>query len=128
MNWTVARKRTCLNLIGVLMLLVGLGSALLIYKNAASNSYADQSYKDWDGNIYPVTPGDSKMYRHNLEVMGGRMNVMLNDFSRWFSGLWHGKSLALIIGSATLIISLGLFKAAAGAGRQSKSGLPDADN
>ena len=40
-------------------------------------------------NIYPIMPEDSKLYRHNLEVYGGKLNVIMDDFRRWFVGLWQ---------------------------------------
>ncbi len=109
MNWKILKKRTFLNLIGAIILVVGLGSAVIIYKSAENDSYGAWGYGVADGNIYPIMPGDSKMYRHNLEVMGGKLNVMVDDFSRWFGGLWHGKSLAVIIGCTTIIICFGFF-------------------
>ncbi len=112
MNWKIIKKRTLLNLLGAIILLVGLGSAVIIYKSAVNDAYGAWGYGVADGNIYPIMPGDSKMYRHNLEVMGGKLNVMVDDFSRWFGGLWQGKSLAVIIGCATIIICIGLFYAA----------------
>jgi hypothetical protein len=54
-------------------------------------------------------PEDSKTYRHNLEVYGGKFNLIIDDFRRWFVGLWQGKSLAVIIGGITIIISFGFF-------------------
>ena len=62
--------------------------------------------------MYPIMPENSKLYRHNLEVYGGKFTVIMDDFRRWFIGLWHGKSLALIIAFTTLIISLAFFYAA----------------
>jgi len=49
------------------------------------------------------------MYRHNLEVYGGKLNVIMDDFRRWFDGLWHGKSLAFIVSCTTIVISFGFF-------------------
>jgi hypothetical protein len=62
-----------------------------------------------NGTIYPIMPEDSKMYSHNLELYGGKLNVIMDDFRRWFLGLWHGKSLAFIIACTTIIISGGFF-------------------
>jgi hypothetical protein len=98
MNRKILNRRTWLNLISAIILAVGLSSAVLIYQRA--------------GNVYPAMPEDSKMYRHNLEVYGGKFMVMIDDFRRWFLGLWHGKSLAVIIGCTTIIISFGFFYAA----------------
>ena len=57
-------------------------------------------------------PGDSKLYRHNLEVYGGKFSVIMDDFRRWFIGLWQGKSLAVIIAGTAILISWALFVAA----------------
>jgi hypothetical protein len=112
MNWLILKPRTRLNLIGALILVIGLGGAALIYQRAGQDAYGALGYEFVDGAIYPIMPQDSKMYRHNLEVYGGKLNVMMDDFHRWFFGLWHGRSLAVIIGSLTLMISGGFFYAA----------------
>jgi hypothetical protein len=109
-------------------MVVGLGSAVLIYKSAMNDSYGAWGYGVVDGNIYPILPGDSKMYRHNLEVMGGKLSVMMDDFSRWFGGLWHGKSLAIIIACITFIISFGFFKAANSMDRRLTSDAANENN
>ncbi len=109
MNWKILKQRTCLNLISAIILVVGLGSATLIYQRAGNNPYGALGYEVVDGTIYPIMPENSKLYRHNLEVYGGKLNVIMDDFRRWFVGLWHGKSLALIIACTTIIISFGFF-------------------
>jgi len=49
------------------------------------------------------------MYRHNLEVYCGKANVIMDDFRRWFAGLWQGKPLAVIIGSTAILMAFGCF-------------------
>jgi len=100
MNWKILNHRTWLNLIGTIILLVGLGSSGLIYQKAGNDPYG------------PLDFENSKLYRHNLEVYGGKFSLIMDDFSRWFSGLWHGKSLALIVACSTIIVSFGFFYAA----------------
>ncbi|MCK9375570.1 MAG: hypothetical protein M0P73_05410 [Syntrophobacterales bacterium] len=112
MNWKILNQRTWLNLISAIILLVGLGSAALIYQRADNTPYGALGYESADGTIYPIMPEDSKMYRHNLEVYGGKLNVMMDDFRRWFSGLWQGKSLAFMVACITLVIAFGFFYAA----------------
>jgi hypothetical protein len=112
MNWKIFKQRACLNLIGAIILMVGLGSGVLIYQRAANMPYGALGYEIVDGVAYPIMPEDSKMYVHNLELYGGKMNVIMDDFRRWFAGLWQGKSLAVMIGGLTVIISLGFFYAA----------------
>ncbi|MHB9073227.1 MAG: hypothetical protein ACYC6G_06870 [Desulfobaccales bacterium] len=112
MNWKILPRRTRLNLISAIILLAGLGSAALIYHRAANLPGGASGYEAADGAILPIMPEDSKMYRHNLEVYGGKLNVMMDDFRRWFAGLWQGKSLAVIIACTSLIIAYGFFYAA----------------
>jgi hypothetical protein len=39
-------------------------------------------------------PSLSKRYVHDLEVYGGRANVLQDELLRWFEGLWKGRELA----------------------------------
>jgi hypothetical protein len=48
----------------------------------------------------------TKLYRHDLEVYGGRANVLADDFREWFAGLWHGRSLALTVAVLTVLAAL----------------------
>jgi len=101
-------------------LLIGLSSAALIYQRAGNDPYGALGYEGADGTIYPIMPENSKLYRHNLEVYGGKFSVIMDDFRRWFLGLWHGKSLAVIIACSTIIISFGFFYAANHLSQRSK--------
>ena len=97
MNKKILHQRTWLNLIGTIILLVGLGSAVLIYRSAGNDSYGALDFEN------------SKQYRHNLEVYGGKFTVIMDDCRRWFLGLWQGKSLAVILACSSIIISFGIF-------------------
>lgn len=105
----ITHMRTRLYLISALVLLAGLGSAVLIYITAENGPDNTMGYEMAGGHVYPVAPEDSKTYMHDLELYGGKANVLANDFLRWFSGLWHGTSLAFTVGFITILISLGLF-------------------
>jgi hypothetical protein len=83
--------------ITAIILLVGLGSAILIYLTAENVSDSVLGYED------------SKIYKHDLELYGGKANVLADEFMRWFSGLWHGKSLAFTVTCITIFISFGFF-------------------
>jgi hypothetical protein len=50
----------------------------------------------------------SKKYVHDLEVYGGRANVIQDEFLRWFEGLWQGKQLGVTIASITGFLFLAL--------------------
>jgi hypothetical protein len=105
------RKRknlqTCFYLISAIILLVGLSGSVWIYLTAENDSKSVLGYEIAGGNAYLVTPENSKKYVHDLELYGGKMNVLADELMGWFVGLWHGKSLALIVGCVTILISLG---------------------
>ena len=112
MKRKVADLRESLILIGAIIMLVGLGSAILIYQSTGDNSDSVFGYEIIDGSAYPIRPEDSRMYRRDLELYGGKAAVLADDFSRWFVGLWHGKSLAFMVAGISIFISFGIFFAA----------------
>ena len=97
MKGKITNLQTRLYLITAIILLVGLGSAILIYLIAENDSDSVLGYED------------SKKYIHDLELYGGKANVLANEFMRWFAGLWHGKSLAFTVACITIFISFGVF-------------------
>ena len=105
-------RRTFLNLIGSIILLVGLGTAILIYRTAESDSRNVLGYEQGNGSVYPVNPDDSKKYLRDMELYGGKANVLADEFRRWFIGLWHGESLGFMIGGITILIAICIFYAA----------------
>lgn len=104
--------QTWLYLAGALILIVGLITAALVYRSASEDMGDIDGYEIIDGVAYPVMLPDSKRYRHDLELFGGKAAVMADDFSRWFSGLWKGKRLALTLTVLSIGISLLCFRAA----------------
>jgi hypothetical protein len=112
MKGRIADTRTWLNLASVLILVAGLGSALVIYQRAAPEAKAVLGYEEAGGSVYPVMPEDSKQYERSMELYGGKANLLADQLRRWFLGLWQGKSLALTVACITLLISLGIFFAA----------------
>ena len=99
MKWKITNLQTRLYLIATVILLVGLSSALPIYFSAENAS----------GSILIHEFENSKMYTHNLELYGGKLNVFADDFMRWFVGLWYGKSLAFTVVCISIFVSLGFF-------------------
>jgi hypothetical protein len=57
-------------------------------------------------------PEDSKKYLRDLQLYGGKANVLMDELRRWFVGLWHGKSLAFTIACISIFVSFGVFYAA----------------
>ena len=109
MKWKIPDLYTCLNLISVITLLVGLGGAILIYLAAEDTRYGVLGYEEGGGTVYPVMPEDSKQYLRGLDFYGGKENVLIDRFRRGFIGLWHGKSLAFTVACITIFISFGVF-------------------
>ena len=102
-------RKSFLNLIGAIILLFGLGSATLIYRTATNDSRDVLGYQQGNGSVYPVNPDDSKKYLRDMELYGGKANVLMDELRRWFVGLWHGESLAFMIGGITVFISIWVF-------------------
>ncbi len=100
---------TCLNLISVMVLAMGLITAISIYRNAEESPYGALGYEEGDGTAYPVLPEDSKQYLHGLELYGGKANVLMDQLRRGFIGLWHGRSLAYTIACITIFACFLLF-------------------
>lgn len=48
----------------------------------------------------------SKKYLHDLEVYGGKANVLAAEFRDWFAGLWYGRNLAGTIAVLTVVAAL----------------------
>jgi hypothetical protein len=112
MDWKLSDRRVRLNLIGVIILLGGLGSALLIYRLAENNLTDVLGYEEGDGSVYSISPQDSKKYIRDLKLYGGKANVLATEFRLWLAGLWQGKSLAFTVSFLTVLLSLGFFYAA----------------
>jgi len=112
MKRKILNLSTCLNLISVIILLVGLGGSILIYRTAEDTPYGALGYEEGGGTVYPVMPEDSKQYQRGLELYGGKANVLMDQLRRGFIGLWHGKSLAFTVAFITIFISFGVFYAA----------------
>jgi hypothetical protein len=49
---------------------------------------------------------ESKKYLHDLEVFGGKANVLAAQFRDWFAGLWSGTNLAWTIAVLTILTAL----------------------
>jgi hypothetical protein len=112
MKRNVADLRESLILIGAIIMVVGLGIAIMIYQSAGDDSGSVLGYEIIDGSAYPIRPENSRTYRRDLELYGGKAAVLTDDFSRWFVGLWHGKSLAFTVAGISIFISCMFFFAA----------------
>jgi len=109
MKWKTTNLQTRLYLISAIILMVGLSSSIWIYLTAENDSKSVFGYEIAGDNAYLIAPENSKKYVHDLELYGGKANVLANEFMSWFIGLWHGKSLAFTVACITIFISLGFF-------------------
>lgn len=92
----------------IVVLLLGMGSAVLVYVTAGNEAVSPAGYGE-TGDIYQIRPEESKTYRHDLELYGGKWNLLADDFARWFAGLWYGRSLAYTIAFISFLLSAGIF-------------------
>jgi multisubunit Na+/H+ antiporter MnhB subunit len=82
----------------IAILVVGLGSALLIYMFSAIAP----------GN--PLgEPGESKMYVHDMVLYGGKTNMVMGELAEWLGSLWHGKRLAFTVAAITLLLAAAFY-------------------
>ena len=81
------------------ILVVGLTLAALIYVFAS---------QDRDLELTAEIAG-GRMYQHNLELMGGKLGIVLADLNDWFASLWHGKRLAYTVASISIATAAGCF-------------------
>ena len=94
------------------VLLVGLAAACLIYVQAGDDTGDITGYEFINGESYAITLHDSKRYRHDLEMFGGKAAVFADDLNRWFSSLWHGRPLAVMLALLSVGVALILLRAA----------------
>jgi hypothetical protein len=78
------------------ILLVGFAAAVVIYLTAQPPSANPLGYD----------PLDTKKYLHDLEVYGGKANLLAVEFREWFDSLWHGRSLAYTVAVITVLATL----------------------
>lgn len=73
------------------ILLIGFGSAVIIYLTAAEAP--NDPFAEFE---------KSKKFAYELERMGGKAALAANDINRWFAGLWQGETLAYTIAVITV--------------------------
>jgi hypothetical protein len=119
----------CLTTASALVLIVGLGSAVFVYQTAENAGDNILVYEGERGTRESVMPQDSKKYLRDLELYGGKANVLATGFRLWLAGLWHGKPLAYILACAAILLSFWFLYLAGRLSRRIKSagreGPPD---
>jgi hypothetical protein len=102
MRWRLTDRSTRLRLISHAILVVGLLGAIVIYWNASQVPESPPGY----------TPEDSKQYLRQMELYGGKANVLAFELRQWIDSLWHGKRLAFTVGFVAVLLAAG-FRVAA---------------
>jgi hypothetical protein len=113
-----ARRRLTLKLLGLLILLAGLGSAVVIWQAQDRIDRQDGEGGATNTGAAPVAPEDSRRYTHDVEQYYGETGLLADKWTRWFEGLAHGKSLAMTIAVLSVVAASGCFFSA----RISKAG------
>jgi len=111
MNNTELKKR--LRLASLIVLIAGLGAALLIHMFAQDVEDASLGYVVANGVAYPLATRDSKMYRREVQRFGGKAALAFDDFGRWFGAQWQGKNLARTVAWISMVLAAGLYLFAA---------------
>src|SRR5262245_36036165 len=75
--------------------ILGIGLVMVLYVTAASPS------------PHPLAddPFTSKKYVRELELYGGKINVLAVELQQWLTSLWRGKALAYTIAVLTLMLA-----------------------
>ena len=106
-----SRRQIRLYMLAVIILLVGLGSSIEIYVTAGEP--ADNSM------VYEYE--HSKRFRHEMEAVGGKANMLFSELASEAEALFEGRNLAYTVAFGTLVISIGLFCIARQTSGQTKS-------
>jgi hypothetical protein len=75
--------------------IIGLGLAVFLYVTAAAPPPYPLGYD----------PFTSKKYVHELELYGGKINILAVELQQWLASLWRGKALAYTIAVLTLMLA-----------------------
>lgn len=97
------------------ILAAGFGAATAIYLTRSSQGTNPLGYE----------PEDTKKYLRDLEMFGGKVNVLATEFNRWWNGLWHGRNLATTVAWLTLFTALAFWLVAH---RQAQGAFTSAPN
>jgi hypothetical protein len=85
-----------LRLISYVVFGVGVSISVMIYITARAPMQNPLGYD----------PLDTKKYLRELELYGGKSNIMAAELMEWLVRLWQGKNLSYTIACITLIISI----------------------
>ena len=76
------------------ILAVGFGAAVWLY-------FVERARPE---NPLGYDPLETKQYLHDLELYGGKANVLAAELREWFVGLWYGRNLPFTIAVITIML------------------------
>jgi len=89
-------KAVRLRRLAAAVLAVGFAASIAIYLTARPEAENPLGYD----------PMQTKTYLHDLELYGGKANVLAAEFREWFTGLWQGRNLAFTLVVITVLVAL----------------------
>jgi hypothetical protein len=95
-----------LNVIGVIVLVVGLSGAVLLYRQ--DRPMASHSDGEWKDGSLSLT--DSKTNTRNIEMYGGKLEVFMVKCVEW---LKRSESQAIVVAAISVLVAFACFFAAA---------------
>jgi hypothetical protein len=84
-----------LRFVAAAILIVGFASAIWIFLSATPPTDDPLGYD----------PMQSKKYLHDLELYGGKANVLAVQVVDWFDSLWHGRRLAFTVACGAVLLA-----------------------
>jgi hypothetical protein len=104
-------RRTALRCLGGLVLVLGLCGSVWQYQKGVREAEILAAYEASGGEGL-MQPEDFKKSAREMEAFGGKSLVIVDKLQRWFSGLWEGKSLAVLMALVAVAVATMLFRAA----------------
>lgn len=123
MHWQLTNRRAICRLLAALVLALGLAGAAGVYIAAEQAELAALDDPQGYSSALLLSPEHSKKFLRDLEVYGGKANVLMFKFRAWLEGMFQGKSLAYLMAGLSLLVAAGLFYAGGRGGGQ--TGQPD---
>jgi hypothetical protein len=81
------------------ILATGFAGAVLIYFTAPAPAANALGYEF----------RDSKSYLRNMEMFGGKANLLSAEFREWLAGMFQGQSLAYTVAFLSVVLALGVW-------------------
>jgi hypothetical protein len=108
-------RRTLLNEIGILILVVGFCVGGLIYRSAPPDAGGSSANVAVDDSSLP--PEDTRRYAHDTEMNFGKLGLLMDEGKRAAAKLGEPKPLAFSVAVVSIIAAAGCFVAGAHRGR-----------